>query len=76
MYPNPKRARNFTQVFLKQSMIIFLLKVWQELKDQILNPVWHVHKGITREKIIMPFSMLLNLVGSSNVNKDILWKFM
>ena len=28
------------------------------------------------EKIIMPFSMLLNLVGSSNAdNKEILWKF-
>ena len=28
------------------------------------------------EKIIMPFSMLLNLVGSSNADsKEILWKF-
>ena len=28
------------------------------------------------EKIVMPFSMLLNLVGSSNAdNKEILWKF-
>ena len=29
-----------------------------------------------QEKIVMPFSMLLNLVGSSNAdNRDILWKF-
>ena len=29
-----------------------------------------------KEKIVMPFSMLLNLVGSSNAdNKEILWKF-
>ena len=49
----------------------------QKDKDQILNPVWHVHNGKPPvEKIIMPFSMLLNLVGSSNAdNKKILWKF-
>ena len=39
--------------------------------------MWHVHKGkLPNEKIVMPFSMLLNLVGSSNAdNKKILWKF-
>ena len=49
----------------------------QKDKDQILNPVWHVHNGKPpSEKIVMPFSMLLNLVGSSNAdNKEILWKF-
>ena len=49
----------------------------QEIKDKILNPVWHVHNGKPpQEKIVMPFSMLLNLVGSSNAdNRDILWKF-
>ena len=49
----------------------------QKTKDQILNPVWHVHNGKPpKEKIIMSFSMLLNLVGSSNAdNKNILWKF-
>ena len=49
----------------------------QKLKDQLLNPVWHVHNGKPpNEKIVMPFSMLLNLVGSSNADtKEILWKF-
>ena len=29
-----------------------------------------------KEKIVMPFSMLLNIVGSSNAkSKDVLWKF-
>ena len=39
--------------------------------------MWHIHNGNPpKEKIVMPFSMLLNLVGSSNANdKDILWKF-
>ena len=47
------------------------------MKDKIMNPVWHIHNGKPpEEKIIMPFSMLLNLVGSSNAdNKDIIWKF-
>ena len=42
-----------------------------------MNPVWHVHNGaIPQEKMIMPFSMLLNLVETSNANnKDLLWKF-
>ena len=42
-----------------------------------MNPVWHVHNGKPpKEKIIMPFSMLLNLVGSSNADdKTVLWKF-
>ena len=33
-----------------------------EEKDKILNPVWHIHRGSPpQEKIIMPFSMLLNI---------------
>ena len=46
-------------------------------KEKLLNPVWHIHKGSPpKEKIIMPFSMLLNIVGSSNAkDKDVLWKF-
>ena len=47
------------------------------LKKKISNPVWHVHNGNPpNEKVVMPFSMLLNLTGSSNAdNKEILWKF-
>ena len=42
-----------------------------------MNPVWHVHNGkMPKEKIIMSFSMLLNLVEASNADtKDLLWKF-
>ena len=49
----------------------------QKEKDKLLNPVWHVHNGnLLNEKIVMSFSMLLNLVGSSNADdKKILWKF-
>jgi lysyl-tRNA synthetase class 1 len=42
-----------------------------------MNPVWHVHNSkIPKENMIMSFSMLLNLVETSNAdNKDLLWKF-
>ena len=43
----------------------------------LLNPVWHVHNGkIPNESMIMSFSMLLNLVETSNAStKELLWKF-
>jgi len=81
MYPNPKRAKKLYSEVVPKTVDDYLAYIekfpTQELKDQILNPVWHVHNGKPpSEKIIMPFSMLLNLVGSSNAdNKKILWKF-
>ena len=81
MYPNPKRAKKlYSEVVPKtvDEYLSFIEKYpTQEKKEQLLNPVWHVHNGNPpKEKIVMPFSMLLNLVDSSNAkNKDILWKF-
>ena len=81
MYPNPKRAKKLYSEVVPKTVDEYLTQIEkyssQELKDQILNPVWHVHNGSPPdEKIVMPFSKLLNLVGSSNAdNKDILWKF-
>ena len=42
-----------------------------------MNPVWHVHDSkVPKEKMIMSFSMLLNLVETSNADsKELLWKF-
>ena len=42
-----------------------------------MNPVWHVHNSLVpKENMIMPFSMLLNLVETSNADsKELLWKF-
>ena len=81
MYPNPKRAKKLYSEVVPKTVDEYLSFIEkypkQKIKDQILNPVWHVHNGKPpKEKIVMPFSMLLNLVGSSNAdNKDILWKF-
>ena len=81
MYPNPKRAKKLYSEVVPKTVDEYLELIEkfpnQKPKEQILNPVWHVHNGNPpNEKIIMPFSMLLNLVGSSNAkDKKILWKF-
>ena len=81
MYPNPKRAKKLYSDVVPKTVDDYLAYIekypTQQSKEQILNPVWHVHNGKPpTEKIIMPFSMLLNLVGSSNAdNKETLWKF-
>ena len=81
MYPNPKRAKKLYSEVVPKTVDEYLSFIEkfpnQKDKDQILNPVWHIHNGKPpKEKIVMPFSMLLNLVGSSNAdNKEILWKF-
>ena len=81
MYPNPKRAKKLYSEVVPKTVDEYLTCIekypTQDLKDRLLNPVWHVHNGKPPvEKIIMPFSMLLNLVGSSNADsKEILWKF-
>ena len=73
MYPNPKRAKKLYSEVVPKTVDEYLALIEkfpsQEKKDQLLNPVWHVHNGKPpKEKIVMPFSMLLNLVGSSNAD--------
>jgi len=81
MYPNPKRAKKLYSEVVPKTVDEYLSFIEkhpsQKQNEQLLNPVWHVHNGKPpKEKVIMPFSMLLNLVGSSNAkSKDILWKF-
>ena len=81
MYPNPKRAKKLYSEVVPKTVDEYLSLIdkhsTQKKSDQLLNPVWHVHNGQPpKEKIVMPFSMLLNLVGSSNAtSKEILWKF-
>ena len=81
MYPNPKRAKKLYSEVVPKAVDEYLSLIdkypSQTKREQISNPIWHIHKGNPpNEKIIMPFSMLLNLAGSSNAkNKEILWKF-
>ncbi len=81
MYQNPKRAKKLYKEIVPKAVdeyLDFIEKTKTQDELQILmNPVWHVHNGkIPSENFIMSFSMLLNLVETSNAdNKDLLWKF-
>jgi lysyl-tRNA synthetase class 1 len=81
MYQNPKRAKKLYKEIVPKAVdeyldFIEIGKTQNELQ-LLMNPVWHVHNGkIPKEKTIMTFSMLLNLVEASNAGtKDLLWKF-
>ena len=81
MYQNPKRAKKlYNEIVLKavDEYLEFIEKGKSQDQLQLLmNPVWHVHNGnMPKEEIIMTFSMLLNLVETSNADsKELLWKF-
>ncbi len=81
MFQNPKRAKKLYSDVVPKAVDEYLSLIekfpGQKTKDQLANPVWHIHNGKPpNEKIVMSFSMLLNLVGSSNADdKKILWKF-
>mgnify|MGYP006076567525 FL=1 len=81
MYQNPTRAKKLYSDVVPKAVDEYLSLIEafpkQKPNEQLLNPVWHVHSGEPpKEKIVMTFSMLLNLVGSSNAeSKEILWKF-
>ena len=81
MYQNPKRAKKLYREIVPKAVDEYLDFVEkgknQNELQKLMNPVWHVHNGeMPKENFIMPFSMLLNLVESSNADsKDLLWKF-
>ena len=81
MYQNPKRAKKLYADVVPKAVDEYLMCVdkfiEQDIQHKLLNPVWHIHNGNPpKEKSIMPFSVLLNLVGTSNAtSKDVLWKF-
>ena len=81
MYQNPKRAKKLYKEIVPKAVdeyLDFIEKAKTQNELQLLmNPVWHVHNGeVPNENMIMSFSMLLNLVETSNADsKELLWKF-
>ena len=81
MYQNPKRAKKlYNEIVLKavDEYLEFIEKGKSQNQLQLLmNPAWHVHNSeMPKEDVIMTFSMLLNLVETSNADsKELLWKF-
>ena len=81
MFQNPQRAKKlYPQVIPKavDEYLSFLDKFQEQpMKEQLGNPVWHIHNGNPpKEKTIITFGVLLNLVSASNANnEEVLWKF-
>ena len=81
MYQNPKRAKKLYNEIVPKAVDDYLDCIEKSKKQNelqlLMNPVWHVHNGnIPNEDMIMTFSMLLNLVETSNADsKELLWKF-
>ena len=81
MYQNPKRAKKLYADVVPKAVDEYLTYIdkfdKQDDQQRLLNPVWHIHQGNPpKEKSIMPFSVLLNLVGTSNAtDEEVLWKF-
>ena len=81
MYQNPKRAKKLYKEIVSKAVdeyLDFIEKAKKQDEFQMLmNPLWHVHNSeIPSENMIMSFSMLINLVETSNANtKELLWKF-
>ncbi len=81
MYQNPKRAKKLYKDIVPKTVdeyLDFIEKAKTQNELQLLmNPLWHVHNSdVPKENIIMSFSMLLNLVETSNADKkELLWKF-
>ena len=81
MYQNPKRAKKLYKEIVPKAVdeyLDFIEKAKTQNELQLLmNPVWHVHNSkVPKENMIMSFSMLLNLVETSNADsRELLWKF-
>ncbi len=81
MYQNPKRAKKLYREIVPKAVDEYLDFIEkgknQNELQKLMNPVWHVHNGeMPNENLIMSFSMLLNLVETSNADtKELLWKF-
>ena len=81
MYQNPKRAKKLYKEIVPKAVDDYLESI-EKAKNQnelqlLMNPAWHVHNSkVPKENMIMSFSMLLNLVETSNADsKELLWKF-
>ncbi len=81
MYQSPRKAKRlFFDVIPKHvdEYLTFLGKYeGQETKEQLGNPVWHIHAGEPSQvDVPVSFALLLNLVSASNSqDKETLWGF-
>ena len=81
MYQNPRKAKRLYFDVIPKAVdeyVTFLQKIpGQDKKEQLGNPVWHIHGGEwPDESMPISFSLLLNLVSASNSHdRETLWSF-
>ncbi len=81
MYQSPRKAKRLHFDVIPKNVdeyLTFLEKYPdQEVKEQLGNPVWHIHSGTPPDNNMpISFALLLNLVGASNSeDRDVLWGF-
>ena len=81
MYQAPRRAKRLYFDVIPKAVDEYLgfLDAYprQELKDQLANPVWHIHAGEPpASETSISFNVLLNVVSASNAeDPTVLWGF-
>jgi lysyl-tRNA synthetase class 1 len=82
MFQKPKSAKKLYFDVIPRAVDEYLqfLSAYpsQDLKQQLDNPVWHIHSGAPpKPELPITFGLLLNLVSVSHAsNKDVLWGFL
>jgi lysyl-tRNA synthetase class 1 len=82
MFQKPKSAKKLYFDVIPRAVDEYLqfLSAYpsQDAKQQLDNPVWHIHGGAPpAPELPITFGLLLNLVSVSNAeNKDVLWGFL
>ena len=81
MYQSPRKAKRLHFDVIPKNVDEYLTHVskfaGQEVKDQLANPAWHIHKGHAPDvQVPISFNVLLNLVSASNSEEpQTLWGF-
>ena len=81
MYQSPRKAKRLHFDVIPKNVDEYLTHLGkfpaQEIKDQLVNPVWHIHGGKAPEvQVPISFNVLLNLVSASNSEEpETLWGF-
>ncbi len=82
MFQKPKSAKKLYFDVIPRAVDEYLQFVAgyakQDGKQQLDNPVWHIHSGLPpKPELPITFGLLLNLVSVSNAeSKDVLWGFL
>jgi lysyl-tRNA synthetase, class I len=82
MFSKPREAKRLYFDVIPRSVDEYFsfLSAWprQDARQQVANPVWHIHSGAPPEgSVPVSFALLLNLASASNAEtEDVLWGYL